>query len=420
MTFKIDFKTIEDKFLWLVTLFMFSSLYIFSTQSWGRYVLAISSVVVFSFGVLLNGGISFKLKLNMFHIIQLIICIYCLFSCIWAINPNGALSRSYSMLQFLIFFSMLMAYFIKLESIDPLLDIVMWSGYAVSIYTIYYYGGISKIMNYLVASQRLENQFCNVNLIGMLCAVACIIQFYKILYFKSYFSSCFMLPAIIVLAACQSRKSIIMLVLGIVAVIILKNINNKNWIISTFKTIISLFILFYVIKHLLSLEIFSGLNYRLASLFSGFTAEGMSANSSTATRFNYIDIGFQYFLDRPLFGYGFASSSTILLSETSDSTYFHNNFIELLVNGGVVGFSLYYFNYLYLIYNLIKYRKHSVKQTGICLIILFILLLMDYGIVSFVEKIQYFYFMICYIQVGLLKKERKKTDENVQNFQKIV
>lgn len=416
MTLKINFKNIEEKFLWFVTLFMFSSLYIFSTQSWGRYILAICSVIIFGIGVILHNGFSYKLKLNMYHIIQFTICVYCLFSCIWAINPSGALSRSYAMLQFFVFFSMLLAYFIKLESIEPLLDIVMWSGYVVAIYTFVYYGGISEIMDSLATAQRLTNEFCNVNLIGMICAVACIIQVYKMLYSKKYWSAIFMVPTIIILAACQSRKSILMLILGIIAVIFLKNINNKNWIKSFFKIIISLVILYFAIKFLLSLDIFSGMNKRLDGLFASFALEEMSVDSSTGLRLNYISIGLDYFLNRPFFGYGFASSGTILVRETSHNTYFHNNFVELLVNGGVVGFSLYYFNYVYLLYNLIKLRRFSVKETDICIIVLIILLIMDFGIVSFGEKVQYFYFMICYIQVEILKRERNKClNESISN-----
>lgn len=416
MKLKIDFKNVKSNLLWLVTLFMFSSLYIFSTQSWGRYVLAISSVVIFVIGVLLQDGFSMKFKLNMYHIIQLMICVYCLFSAIWGINPYGAVSRAYAMLQFLVFFSMVMAYFIKMDSIEPLLDILMWSGYAVAIYSIYYYGGITKIMEVLAVGQRLSNRFCNVNMIGMICSVACIVQFFKILYFKKYLSAIFMVPAILVLAACQSRKSIFMLVLGMVAVILLKNINNKQWIKSACKIIISLVVLFFVLKKLLNLEIFAGLNERLQGLISGFTIEGADPYSSTSVRLNYIDIGLRYFLDRPLFGYGFASSGNILGRETSHNTYFHNNFVELLVNGGIIGFSLYYFNYVYLFYNLIKYRKHGIKETNICLIILFVILVMDFGLVSFSDKTQYFYFIICYIQVEILKRERNKClNESISN-----
>ena len=406
MTIKIDLKKIEKRFLWFITLFMFVSLYIFSTYTWGRYVLAISSCMIFAIGVLIKDGFSLKIKLNMFHISQILMCVYILLSCVWAINPSGALSRTSTMVQILVFFSMIMTYYARYDSITPLLDILMWAGYIVAIYTIIYFGGITSIMNMLLTAQRLTNNFCNVNIIGMICALAITIQVYKILYFKKFHSVVFVLPTIITLAACQSRKSLLMLAVGIILIVLLKNWGKKNFLISIIKISASLFVIYLIFNAILNTEIFAGLRTRLLGLLVGFSAEDLSTNSSTGLRMSYIDIGLQYFKNRPLLGYGFAASQLILNREVAHSTYFHNNFIEILVHGGIVGFVIYYFNYAYLLYFLTKLRKYNSKETDICLILLLTLLFMDYGIVSYVEKTQYFYFMICHLQVIRLKKER--------------
>ncbi len=417
MTLTLNTKKLEEKLIWFVTAFMFTSLYIFSTYSWGRYVLAASSVFIFAVGVILQDGFSFKIKLNMFYIIQILICVYCLFSCVWSIAPDRTLGRFNSMLQFLVFFAMLMTYFLKLDSIESLLDIVMWSGYAVSIYTFIYYGGISQVMNLLTSSVRLSNDFVNANSLGMLCAMACIIQIYKILYAKKFWSAIFILPTIMILAVAQSRKSFFMLLLGVLALALLKNLNYKNWLKSLFGIVVSTIVLFFLIRYLFNLDIFLGMSKRLTNLFANLTIEGADSNSSAGVRFNYIKIGLDYFVNRPIFGYGFSSSGIILMQETSQDTYFHNNFVELLTGGGIIGFVLYYSNYIYLLYNLIKMRKFGVGQTDICIILLFILLTIDVGVVSYYSKAQYFYFMICYIQVEFLKRKRSKyLHESVQNF----
>lgn len=414
MTLKINFNKIEDKFIWFVTTFMFVSFYVFVTYTWGRYVLAGAAVIVFGLGVVLKKQFTYKFRINYFHIFQLLFAVYCLFTCVWTIDGSLSLSKTLTMFQILIFFTMLMSYFVKLDSIEPLFDVIMWSGYIVSIYTFVYYGGITTILDMLNTSIRLSNDFANSNSIGMLCAIACIIQFYKILYHKKYYSAIFMVPTMLILAVCQSRKSIIALVLGIIAIIVLKNSTKKNWIVSLFKIIISLAIFFVLLKALLSMDIFAGLNKRFDQLIiTLLSPEEIDANTSAATRFSYIEIGLNYFYNRPLLGYGFGASGPILLRETTHNTYFHNNYIELLVCGGLVGFVLFYANYAYLLFNLIKMRKYAPKQTDICIIILVIMLIMEFGCVTYYNKNQYFYFMICYINLEILKRERNRLSSNV-------
>lgn len=415
MTLKINFSKIEEKFLWIVTTFMFVSFYVFVTYTWGRYLLAASACIVFAFGVILHRQFTYKFKINFFHIFQILFAVYCLLTCIWSIDSELSLSKAITMFQILIFFSMLFCYFIKLESIEPLFDVIMWSGYIVSIYTFVYYGGIQTIFDMLNNNIRLSNDFANSNSIGMLCAIACIIQFYKILYYKKFQTAVFMIPTIIILAVCQSRKSIIAFVLGVIAIIVLKNSTKRNWIVSLFKILVSLIIFFVLLKALLSLDIFSGLNKRFDQLITTIlTPENIDENTSAATRFNYISIGLDYFWDRPLLGYGFGASGPILARETTHNTYFHNNYVELLVCGGIIGFLIFYFNYAYLLYNLIKLRKFSPKQTDICIIMLVIMLVMEFGCVTYYNKNQYFYFMTCYINLEILKRERNRISLNVQ------
>lgn len=415
MTLRFNLKRIEERFLLLVTAFMFISFYIFSTYTWGRYLLALAAILVFGIGVVLHNDYSYKIKLNMFHIIQILFSVYCLLSCIWSIDNTLTLEKSMTLFQIVFFFSLLACYFIKLDSAAPLFDVIMWSGYIVSIYTFVYYGGINSITDMLIRSSRLSNDFANSNSIGMLCAIACIIQVYKIIYEKKAWSSFFMIPTIMILAVCQSRKSIIALVLGLIAMIILMNAKKKNWIVSLFKIIVSLVVFYFILKMLLSLEIFTGLTKRLDLLFQTLISpESVDAETSAATRLNFINIGFDYFSQKPILGYGFSTSNIILSREAMQNTYFHNNYIELLFCGGIIGLFLYYANYVYLLYSLVKYRKFSQKENDLCIIILIIMLIMDLGCVTYSNKNQYFYFMTFYINLEIIKRERNRLTLDVK------
>ena len=49
-----------------------------------------------------------------------------------------------------------------------------------------------------------------------------------------------------------------------------------------------------------------------------------------------------YGMDSPILGNGYYSFSQLLLKEYGFATYSHNNFIEIFVGGGIIGFTLYY------------------------------------------------------------------------------
>lgn len=410
MILKINFKKMNENFLWLVTLFMFLSFYIFVTYSWGRYVLAITAIIVLIFGIIFNNTKLLKLKINYFHIIQFIFATYCLFSCLWSIDATTSLSRTFTMFQILLFFSVFMAYFCEFNSIDSLLSVIMYAGYIVSIYFITYFGGLFTTLQIVLAGKRFANEFANVNEIGILCSFACIIQYQKIITNKKWASSILVVPTLLVLLACQSRKSLIFLVLGIILVTIFKNLTPKSAVLSILKIFVASIIIYTLFNFLFSLEIFASFFKRFELLFALFTPEG-KIDSSTELRRQFLIIGYDYFSKNPLFGKGVASSSLILSRELNVATYFHSNYIELLATTGILGTIIYYCNYIYLLYQLFKYRKCDINNTCFCITILILLLTMDIAMVSYYSKCQYFYLMICYIQLEILKRKRRTSNE---------
>ena len=78
--------------------------------------------------------------------------------------------------------------------------------------------------------------------------------------------------------------------------------------------------------------------------------EGFQNRSSAFFRSNMISYGMDFFRQRPLIGWGLDSYSQMSVY----STYSHNNFVELLVSDGILGFAVYYGA---LAYNLIAARK---------------------------------------------------------------
>ena len=85
----------------------------------------------------------------------------------------------------------------------------------------------------------------------------------------------------------------------------------------------------------------------------------------------------------------------------------HNNYIELLAGKGVIGLLAYYSMYLYVAYNLIRYRDIHSNEYIMVLILFLSQIVMDMGMVSYESKSTYFYMMLFYLEVQLLRKGRK-------------
>jgi O-antigen ligase len=116
----------------------------------------------------------------------------------------------------------------------------------------------------------------------------------------------------------------------------------------------------------------------LEVLLYGNTAQ----DGSTTKRLEFIIEGIVLFFKKPLFGYGADNFRVIIAPILGVSTYSHNNYIELLVNGGIIGFLLFYFSYFVLIL-----EAFSKKLDKFLLIIMILFLIADMATVSLYSKI---------------------------------
>ena len=147
-------------------------------------------------------------------------------------------------------------------------------------------------------------------------------------------------------------------------------------------------------------------------MINSFSGKG-KADSSALIRKQMIEIGWKEFLEHPIGGIGISNSYFITLQYFGRETYLHNNFVELLSCGGIFAFIFYYAIYIYLFYNLWKYRKTDKKQAMFFAIWLLIMLIADFGTVSYYDKSQNFYLMIHFVNIENLK--RKARTEQIED-----
>lgn len=100
---------------------------------------------------------------------------------------------------------------------------------------------------------------------------------------------------------------------------------------------------------------------RIEKLFFYFNGNGTTDNS-TMLRVNMVENGFKWFKDKFIIGYGINNYNELYGSMTGWYTYSHNNYIELLIDTGIIGFSIYYFSYIYILKNTLKKILKKTKR----------------------------------------------------------
>ena len=389
---------------------MFASFYLLESETLNNSIFTIASVL-FSAAVLivgtLNNGGKVRVKIRPFYIFVAVFIIFCYASLLWAQNTYYVSIRSFVIVKTMLCIIMVYIIMDREKTVDTLLMGMMLGGYIVVVSCILYYG-IGIVQAVISSSMRFSGLFINNNVLGMLSANTIIINLYYFLYqrkCKKYLP--LIAPSIIVLAAAGSRKSILLLFAGLFLMMLLHNRGNKKAIKRLFKGGAFAVLIIAGVYFILNSNMFGNLQTRFQGLFNYITGEG-HVNYSTLVRAELSKLGIRIFLQHPIVGIGIDNARIYGLQLTGRDYYLHNNYAELLADGGIIGFLCYYSMYIYLIYNMIKYRKNNNQEYDICLVLLLVHAVMEYGFVAYYLKDTYCYFMLFFLEVGILKRESTK------------
>lgn len=351
-----------------------------------------------------------KIRYNVIIIIIFLFAFYCFLSNFWAINSELSIDKSKTLFTLAIFLLVTYNFFIKIDNgEEKLLKIIMWAGIIFAIYVVMYYG-ISEYFNKLMNGERVGAEINNVNSIGLQTSIAFIIALVLGLYDnKKVYLLLSIIPFVVALGT-GSRKVIVGIIIGIMLMLILKREKKVN-IIQLGKKILIIIIIISAFVYIAQLPVFSTIFERLEKMMNIVTGQG-KVDNSTKVRMMFTKIGIQQFFKTPILGIGIGNSGYITLEAVGWSTYLHNNFVELLATTGIIGFTLYYSVYVYVIINCLKLFKKKNKYINIVLIIFLINLLLDYGVVSYYTKNTYVYILLGIIIVENVRKGIMNEQEN--------
>ncbi len=394
----------NKKIAWLLIVVTYFLSYIIVENKFEIYIFMSLTMVLLLVYTVENKGIV-KIYFTIYHIHLLLFCLFCYLSSTWAVYKDLAIGKGNTLLEILLLTTAVFYCANRENAVDFLLKAVMWGGFCVSFYVIFYYGA-GGIFNVFREHVRIDSTLINANSLGICSAYSLLISLYYIIYDKTHLWNIVMIPSIIMLAASGSRKAILMVIGGTLILFTLKNIDRRNVVRGMLRIVLAVLLILIVFIFLSRLSIFEEVKIRMAGMLSTILGRG-AADSSTVTRLRLIEIGMDVFKEHPFIGLGIDNTSILAAGIfNKESYYLHNNFVEMLANGGIVGFALYYFFYVYVLGGMIKYRDFNDKEYNICLTLLLLVLIMDYGVVSYLNKGIYIFKIIFLFQLKKLRKNK--------------
>lgn len=336
----------------LMMFFYILSLYIFTYQE--RLYIISNAIGLILIGFLWINSLYLRKKIvfNSFLIVYSLFIIFSLVSVFFSINSGIAIKKIQTLVSLGILMLSFINYIDSLDKLHKLMKYFVYSGFIASIYII--------LITDFTSITRFGSELGNVNAIGMILGISSVFCFYFILENKYYKFIPVLLIITIIIFLTGSRKSLLFLVFTLIILIFSKREkklgnNIKILILSAVFILIILYAIYNV--PIFYLIIGKRMENMMDFVFGEGTMEG-----SINTRFKMIQMGWEWFKERPLFGYGINNYRLLLGEEVGRVTYSHNNIIELLVGIGLFGTIIYYLAHIIVIKDLYKCSKALPKS----------------------------------------------------------
>ena len=350
----------------------------------------------------LNQGVV-RLEINGFHIYMFLLAAYIALSMRWAIDPSLAWRRVMPLVETAAALVLCYTGCHDEGAVDRVLKAIMYRGYITLFYIVASYGA-STLIRMLTGAERIDNEVLNANVIGYFLAYAMIINLYYI--FQRgirLLPDVLVLPSFALLVISGSRKGLVLLVGGVLAVFVFQNWDRSRRLRSFGKIVGVVALLGLIMLLVIQLPFMSGILKRMTDLFTLLAGQG-DGSTSGFIRFEYIKLGMELFREHPLLGIGIDNARIYTMALYGNDHYLHNNYVELLACGGIVGFALYYWIYAYLFYQFWKYRRFRDSRFDICLILMVCSMVMEYGMVTYESRDTYCLMLVLWVECDHLRR----------------
>ncbi|MBQ4528071.1 MAG: O-antigen ligase family protein [Clostridia bacterium] len=343
---------------------------------------------------------------------------YCAASGIWAYDSSLTSVQIPLLLACAFLVAFVGDYVIKKNAAEIVLWCIAICGLALSVYVVYEYGGFSAfytqatLQSGSLEAQRLGADVNNTNVIGLQCVFSTVILiYYAVVRGKKYCYLLMLMPFITAMAT-GSRKAILLLAVGLVMLayykLTSKSSGDSKQLAKVYFGIIAVVVGLVI---LFSMDITQTAVDRILKGFGWGEYDG-GMDSTTQMRYNMITNGLEHFWQYPYLGWGLGNSRMVNVIYLGFNSYSHNDFVELLVNGGAFGFVLYYG----LIFKIIKHHIYFYKKNKsdsvvfISFTVLIMLLVSNIACVTYYGSISTFIYFILWITVLETRKRAEKNE----------
>lgn len=204
---------------------------------------------------------------------------------------------------------------------------------------------------------RFGNQLGNVNAIGLILTISAVFSFYSGLSSKNKVYLIFAIILSIFVLLTGSRKSLILLVFSIASLALLMSTNVKRFFKFSSLSALIMIIIFYLINN--NQFFYNIIGTRFEDLIDLLFNRSLVDDESIIVRQDMIVNGIQWFKQNPLIGFGLDNYRILYGSLRGEYTYSHNNFVEILVSSGIIGFIIYHLSLLIVLYHGFKNRSSN-------------------------------------------------------------
>ena len=383
----------------------YAGAYIAETISGGQIILVLALGLM---GIAVLSETGGKLSVRKCGILLYILTflLFCVSSLLWAQSPQLGIPKINALI--FIFAAMIVLYVCtyQMAGIEDLLKAIMYGGYIVVFYATVRYG-FSGLLRLLQNDTRLTNELFNANTLGMCAAYSIIINFFFIIYEKLSIRDILIIPAFVLILVSQSRKAVLVMAIAVIGIYVLKNFSNKNFGVNLIKLVVGLAVIVLIFIAFSRLPVMQPIMKRLWELVEMVLGNGTRGKNSAWIRFAYTELGLKLFKEHPLVGIGIGNANLYTQMYYGHNHYLHNNYVELLACGGIIGFLIYYSIWIYLLGVFIVCRKQRSREYDICLILFIVRLILDYGAVWYYSKDTYFFLMLFWVLANKLLQERR-------------
>lgn len=247
------------------------------------------------------------------------------------------------------------------------------------------------VMSYgLFAFQHIRNLdgIMSSNLIGMRAGIAVVLGNYFLVNEKRHRMIYLIFIALNATTAILSgsRKAILFMLIPLLLFYLFRQKNSMKFMKNAMFAVVLVGVTYYAIMNIPF--IYDMVGYRFETMVYGLMGTG-ETDGSTSLRLKMIDWGLEWFMIKPWLGHGINNYMTLLGTmhtyAGTTGVYAHNNYIELLVDLGLIGTAIYYFIYLKILQKAVRIRKQLGPLQLIMMGIFMSIIINEYGMVSYVD-----------------------------------